>query len=168
LFDARRHLRFPNTPSSLSILLVDECSAMKADISTRDRKRPLADGLVPVRGAADATPRLSASPTTGAAIKHILVCVDGTDTDESVLDHALQVALRFSSHIDVLHVQFDVYAVTDEKRNEGLFDRLMAEPVERATIEASVSARRHFREWSARCRLPLRDSGISVRDASVG
>ena len=123
---------------------------------------------MPVRGAADATPRLSASPTTGVAIKHILACVNGTDADESVLDHALQVALRFSSHIDVLHVQFDVYAVTDEKRYEGLFDRLMAEPVERATIEASVSARRHFREWSARCRLPLRDSGISVRDASVG
>ena len=36
------------------------------------------------------------------AIKQILVCVDGTDRDRSVLDQALQIALRFDSHIDIL------------------------------------------------------------------
>jgi hypothetical protein len=117
---------------------------------------------------ADVAPRFSASSTNSVAIKHILACIDGTEKDESVLDYALQVALRFSSHIDVLHVQFDIYGVTDQKRHEGLFDRLLAEPVERATIAAAVRARRHFSEWSARCRLPLRDCGIAVRDASAG
>jgi len=135
---------------------------MKAFVSTRDRKRP--DGFVPVRDANEAAPQRSASSTSTAAIKHILACIDGTQKDRYVLDQALQVALRFSSHIDVLHVQFDVHGVTDAKRHEGLFDQLLAEPVKRATIEAAVRARRHFTEWSATCELPPRDCGTGMRD----
>ena len=141
---------------------------MKAFTSTRDRNPPLPDGFTPVRDADDAAPQLSASSTNVAAIRRILACVDGSEKDRCVLDYALQVALRFSSHIDVLHVQFDVHGVTAATKHEGLFDHLLAEPVERATIEAAVRARHHFREWSTRCKLPLRDCGIAARGSSMG
>jgi nucleotide-binding universal stress UspA family protein len=143
---------------------------MKLDLSTKNRDNHRAShGVVAVREVTDAASnyKIPASSTECIAIKHILACVDGTDKDESVLDQALQVARRFSSHIDVLHVQFDVHGVTDEKRHEGLFDRLLADPVERATIDAAVRARSHFRDWSARCTLPLRDCGIALREPSM-
>src|SRR5208337_3884542 len=60
------------------------------------------------------SPVNDASPSLRSGIKHILVCVDGTDRDRSVLDQALQIALRFDSHIDVLHVRFDVHGTTSE------------------------------------------------------
>jgi hypothetical protein len=63
------------------------------------------------------------------AIKQILVCVDGTDRDRSVLDQALQIALRFDSHIDVLHVRFDVHGTTSD-RHERQIDRLLDKLVE--------------------------------------
>ena len=54
------------------------------------------------RGPANGVSELDAPPSRWAAIKQILACVDGTDKDQSVLNHALQVALHFGSHIDVV------------------------------------------------------------------
>ena len=41
--------------------------------------------------------------------------VDGTDKDQSVLNHALQVAQHFGSHIDVLHVRFDFHGASTDR-----------------------------------------------------
>jgi nucleotide-binding universal stress UspA family protein len=99
------------------------------------------------------------------AIKHILVCVDGTDRDRSVLDQALQIALRFDSHIDVLHVRFDVHGTASD-RHERQIDRLLDKPVEHIVAETAARARRHFEEWHAQCKLPLRDRGTAVQGPS--
>ena len=110
-------------------------------------------------------PSDQASPLPHSGIKHILVCVDGTDNDRTVLDQALQVALRFGSHIDVLHVRFDVYGATVD-RQERRIDRLLDKPVEHIVAEAAARAHRHFEEWHAQCGLPLRESGTAVRGPS--
>src|SRR6516165_10705233 len=71
-------------------------------------------------------PADQASRLPHSGIQHILVCVDGTDNDQAVLDQVLQVALRFGSHIDVLHVRFDVHGATvesQERRIDCLFDK---------------------------------------------
>src|SRR5262249_53920126 len=57
-----------------------------------------------------------------ADIKQVLAWVDGTDNDWTVLDHALQLALRFGSHIDVLHVRFDVSAAKGSGRRLDSLD----------------------------------------------
>ena len=101
-----------------------------------------------------------------ASIRHILACIDGTDKDESVLDHALQIALRFDSHIDVLHVRFDAHGTTADKKGQHQVDRLLGGPVEQAAAEAAARAHRHFDQWHDKCRLPLFDSGTAIRGAS--
>jgi Universal stress protein family len=111
------------------------------------------------------SPENDALPSRHFAVKHILVCVDGTDKDRSVLDQALQIALRFGSHIDVLHVRFDVHGTTSD-RHERQVDRLLDKPVEHIVAETAARARRHFEEWHAQCKLPLRDRGTAVHGPS--
>ncbi len=106
-----------------------------------------------------------ASPSLRSGIKQILVCVDGTDKDRSILDQALQVALRFGSHIDVLHVRFDVHGTT-ANRHERQIDRLLDKPVEHIVAETAARARRHFEEWHAQCQLPLRECRTAVHGPS--
>ena len=112
------------------------------------------------------SPKNDASLSRRTGIKHILACVDGTDKDRAVLDRALQIALRFGSHVDVLHVRFDVHGITASKAHEDLVDRLLAQPVENTVAETAAHARRHFEEWHAQCKLPLRDSGSAVQGPS--
>jgi nucleotide-binding universal stress UspA family protein len=101
------------------------------------------------------------------SMKHILACVDGTQSDRCLLDYASQIALRFGAHIDVLHVRFDSRGATTDKRRAGIADRLLAEPVEKHVSEAAAHARRHFEEWHALCRLPVLDSGIAAPRPSI-
>lgn len=69
-------------------------------------------------------------------IKQILASVDGTDKDRAVLDYALQVALHFASHIDVLHVRFDVHGGASMGTGyERRIDRLLGISVERAATD---------------------------------
>jgi nucleotide-binding universal stress UspA family protein len=117
------------------------------------------------RGIVEPSPENDASPSPHSGIRHILVCVDGTDKDRSVLVQALQIALRFGSHIDVLHVRFDVHGTTSD-RHERQIDRLLDKPVEHIVAEAAARARRHFEEWHAQCKLPLRDRGTAVHGPS--
>jgi len=119
------------------------------------------------RGPANGVSELDAPPSRWAAIKQILACVDGTDKDQSVLNHALQVALHFGSHIDVLHVHFDVHGASTDKRYKPLVDRFLDIPVERAATEAAARAHRHFENWQAQCKLPLGDTGIAMRGSST-
>jgi len=119
------------------------------------------------RGPADGVSELDAPPSRWAAIKQILACVDGTDKDQSVLNHALQVALHFGSHIDVLHVHFDVHGASTDTRYKPLVDRFLDIPVERAATEAAARAHRHFENWQAQCKLPLGDTGIAMRGSST-
>ena len=67
------------------------------------------------RGPANEVAELDATPSRWTAIKQILACVDGTDKDGSVLNHALQVAQHFGSHIDVLHVRFDFHGASTDR-----------------------------------------------------
>ena len=119
------------------------------------------------RGPANGVSELDAPPSRWAAIKQILACVDDTDKDQSVLNHALQVALHFGSHIDVLHVHFDVHGASTDKRYKPLVDRFLDIPVERAATEAAARAHRHFENWQAQCKLPLGDTGIAMRGSST-
>ena len=80
------------------------------------------------------------SPACKLGIKHLLLCVDGTDMDRTVLDQALPIALRFGSHIDVLHVRFDVHG-TSVERQERQIDRLLDKPVEQLVAESAARAR---------------------------
>jgi hypothetical protein len=100
-------------------------------------------------------------------VKQILASLDGTDKDRAVLDYALQVALHFASHIDVLHVRFNVHGASMGTGYERRMDRLLGIPVERAAAEAATRAHRHFDEWQARCNLPLRDIGSAIREPST-
>jgi hypothetical protein len=120
----------------------------------------------PLRRGPEGT-ELDAPPSRWAAIKQILACVDGTDKDQSVLNHALQVALHFGSHIDVLHVHFDVHGASTDKRHKPLVDRFLDIPIERAVTEAAVRAHRHFDNWQTRCKLPLSDTGLAMRGPST-
>lgn len=113
------------------------------------------------RHAVDASVDVDATRPRYTGIKRILACVDGTDNDPAVLDHALVAALRFVSHIDVLHVRFDVRGVSTGGGDERHGDRLLDIPVERAVTEAAARARRHFEEWQARCGLPVREAGVA-------
>jgi nucleotide-binding universal stress UspA family protein len=119
------------------------------------------------RGPANEVTELDATPSRWTAIKQILACVDGTDKDQSVLNHALQVALHFGSHIDVLHVHFDVHGASTDKRYKPLVDRFLDIPVERAVTEAAVRAHRHFENWQTQCKLPLSDTGMGMRGPST-
>src|SRR6266545_4408600 len=127
---------------------------------------PRSDSSVQARSAADASVGLNAAPSRHIGIKQILACVDGTDTDRAVLNHALQVALRFGSHIDVLHVRFDVRASAGTAYGRQV-DRLLGISVERVVAEAATHARRHFEEWHAQCKLPFRDTGTAIQEASI-
>ena len=106
------------------------------------------------------------SPARKLGITHLLVCVDGTDTDRAVLDQAMPIALRFGSHIDVLHVRFDVHGASVE-RQERPIDRLLDKPVEQLVAESAARARGHFEAWYAQCKLPLRDGGTAVLGPST-
>jgi hypothetical protein len=119
------------------------------------------------RGPANGVFEFDAPPSRWAAIKQILACVDGTDKDQSVLNHALQVALHFGSHIDVLQVHFDVRGASTDKRYTPLVDRFLDIPVERAATEAAARAHRHFENWQTQCRLPLGDAGMVMRGPST-
>lgn len=118
------------------------------------------------RPAADSAAELNALPSRRADIRRILACVDGTEKDRAVMDHALQVALYFAGHIDVLHVRFDARSAS-AGRYERTADRLLAIPVERDAAEAAKRAHRHFEEWQARCKLPLRDVATAIREPST-
>ena len=117
-------------------------------------------------------PRRDASPDTGATraretgIKHILACVDGTENDRTVLDHALQVALRLVSHIDVLHVRFDAQGASLGPEHARRADPLLGAAAESVAAEAAAHARRHFEEWQRQSGLQLRDSGTAVSGPS--
>src|SRR3974390_235325 len=76
------------------------------------------------RRTVEPSPENDASPLPHLGIKHILACVDGTGNDRAVLEQALQVALRLGSHVDVLHVRFDVRGTTVD-RQERQIDRLL-------------------------------------------
>ena len=78
----------------------------------------------------------------------MLACVDGSDRDSAILDLALGPASRFGSHIDVLHVRFDVHGMTTG-RHERQIDRLLDEPVAQLAAEAAARAQRHFKAWHA-------------------
>jgi nucleotide-binding universal stress UspA family protein len=106
------------------------------------------------------------SPARKLGIKHLLVCVDGTDMDRAVLGQALPITLRFGSHIDVLHVRFDVHG-TSMERQERQIDRLLDKPVEQLVAESAARARGHFEAWHAQCKLPLRDRGTAVLGPST-
>jgi nucleotide-binding universal stress UspA family protein len=108
-----------------------------------------------------------AAPSQYSGVKQIIACVDGTEADRTVLDHALAVALRFGSHIDVLHVRFDVHGVSVGAGRERYGDRLLDVPVEHAVADAAARARRHFEAWQARCKLPARDTGVAMRGPSA-
>jgi nucleotide-binding universal stress UspA family protein len=115
----------------------------------------------------EASAENAAMPSRNTGIKHILACVDGTDKDRTVLDHVLQIALRLVSHIDVVHVRFDVHGVTTDKKHERQVDHLLGKPVEQAVAEAAARAHQHFEQWHAQCKLPLRERGTAVRGASA-
>lgn len=141
---------------------------MKAALSTKDSNRRLrSHRSADQRKRSDALSRIHPSSLNRAVIKHILACVDGTDMDSAVLHYARQAAVHFCSHIDVLHVHFDVHGVTLENRTGDLFDRLLADPVEGASIEASNRARHHFKSWRAETGIPLNDIGPVVQGSSA-
>jgi nucleotide-binding universal stress UspA family protein len=116
----------------------------------------------------EAPPRLTTdpAPSRSTGIRQVLAWVDGTDNDWTVLDHALQVAQRFGSHIDVLHVRFDVRGESSGAQAERSFDRLLAVPVERSAAEGAARARSHFEEWQTQCGLPCRDTASTASAAS--
>lgn len=116
---------------------------------------------------ADLSVRLGTTPCQGTGIKQILAYIDGTERDWTVLDHALAVALRLVSHIDVVHVRFDVRGVSVGKGYRHYTDRLLDVPVEHAVTEAATRARRHFEEWKAQCNLPLRETGLAIHEPST-
>ena len=123
------------------------------------------------RSHTSACPDLSAesnvTPARYTGIKHILAYIDGTENDSAVLDHALQLAQRFVSHIDVLHVRFDVHGVSAGTRYERYVDHLLDIPVERVIAEAARHAHRHFEEWQFQHNLPLRESGLAIPTPST-
>lgn len=119
------------------------------------------------RSAANSSVEIEGTPSRHASIKQILACIDGTEADRAVLDHALAVALRFASHIDVLHVRFDVHGVSADTGYERYSDRFLEIPLERAVAEAAVHARRHFEEWQAQCKLPVRETAAAIRHPST-
>jgi universal stress protein family protein len=102
-------------------------------------------------------------------IKHVLACVDGAESDRTVLDYALQVAQNFVSHVDVLHVRFDVEALTVLGARDRRGDRLLGihADLEHAVANAAERAHRHFTEWRERNALALRDSGPAAVAASA-
>ena len=111
--------------------------------------------------------KLETPSATWRGFKHILACLYGTERDRITLDYALQVALRFGGHIDVLHVHFDAHGISRDDGHENLLDRLMAEPVETAAAAAALRARRQFELWHAECKLPLRECGTAVHGPSA-
>jgi len=111
---------------------------------------------------ADSSAEFDVTPARYTAIKHILAYVDGTENDRAVLDHALEVARRFISHIDVLHVRFDA-----GRGYEPYLDRLLDLPVERAIAEAATRACRHFEDWQVQRKLPLREGGPAISGPST-
>jgi nucleotide-binding universal stress UspA family protein len=122
-------------------------------------------------GVVSAQPRQDVASEAGTAvpiggIKRILACIDGTESDHTVLDHAQHLALRFAAHVDVLHVHFDAGAASGG-RNERHIDRLLGGAVERAAIDSANRARRHFEDWQMACGLPLRDIGTNTMEPSV-
>ncbi len=127
---------------------------------------PRRDSAFHARSATDRSVELAATPSRHIGIKRILACIDGTDKDRTVLDYALQVALRFISHIDVLHVRFDVHGSVGTAY-ERQVDHLLGTSVERVVAEAATHARRHFDEWQARCKLPLRDTATAIQEPST-
>ena len=78
------------------------------------------------------------------AIKHVLVCVDGSSGDSAALGYSLQIARQLSVHIDVLHVRLDL---SKPPKRGGWYsreiDRLfgIAEVIERRANEAAAQAK---------------------------
>jgi nucleotide-binding universal stress UspA family protein len=110
---------------------------------------------------------LGATPSQRGGIKQVLAYVDGTESDRAVLDQALTVALRFESHIDVLHVRLDVRGASMGKGYQRYADHLLDVPIEHAVTEAAAHAHRHFEEWQTQCKLPLRETGMAIHDPST-
>jgi len=50
---------------------------------------------------------------------------------------------------------------------ERQVDHLLGTSVERVVAEAATHARRHFDEWQARCKLPLRDTATAIQEPST-
>jgi nucleotide-binding universal stress UspA family protein len=110
---------------------------------------------------------VNAAPARQIGIKHVLACVDGTENDRSVLDHALQVAQRLDSHIDVLHVRFDADGATTDPERKRHADRFFSTPLMAIAADTAHRARAHFDAWHERSKLPLRDSATAVRGPSA-
>src|SRR5262249_28510482 len=72
-----------------------------------------------------------------------------------------------SSHIDVLHVRFDVYGEALDKEPERRVDDFLGAPVERAAAEVAGRAHSHFEEWQAQCQVLGRDAPPALREPST-
>jgi nucleotide-binding universal stress UspA family protein len=112
----------------------------------------------------EALPIQPGSSMSRMGIKHILACVDGSENDAAVLDYALQVALRFSGHIDVLNIRFDIHDLPVVNAYERYVDQFLrvSELLDHAVAASATRARRHFERWLAQCKLPRRDTGIGA------
>jgi nucleotide-binding universal stress UspA family protein len=117
--------------------------------------------------AAGAAAELKATASSYPSLKQILAWVDGSDRDRAVLDQALQVALRYASHIDVLHVRLDARGAAAGNDAVLQLDSLLGIPVERAAAEAATRARMHFEEWHGQNGLPLRDIAAASHEPST-
>ncbi len=79
-------------------------------------------------------------------LKHILVPVDGTPSDERALSAAFGLAQLFTGHVEVLHAQFDPrqnIRLIGEGFSAEMLDDVLVE-AERAAREAADRARRTF------------------------
>jgi nucleotide-binding universal stress UspA family protein len=138
----------PSRQHGAALTKEDRIMASKAD-NTASPHAPLSDPHAPSR--------FDRAPSGSAGIKQVLTWVDGSENDWAALDYALQIAQRFGSHIDVLHVRLDVRAESSGAAAERRFDHLLGIPVERAAAESAARARSHFEEWQTQCRVPCRD-----------
>jgi nucleotide-binding universal stress UspA family protein len=121
----------------------------------------------PAQPTVETSVAVDAASARQAGIKHLLACVDGTDNDRFVLEHAQQVAQRFDSHIDVLHVRFDADSATADPGRKRHADRFLSTPLMAMAADTALRARAHFDTWQERSELPLRNSAIAARGPSA-
>lgn len=104
------------------------------------------------------------------AIKHVLVCVDGSTGDSAALGYSLQIARQLPIHIDVLHVRLDLSK--PPKRGDWYtreIDRLfgIAEVLERRANEVAAQAKQDFEDWRLENHVPLVDQPSAVHNISA-
>jgi nucleotide-binding universal stress UspA family protein len=104
------------------------------------------------------------------AIKHVLVCVEGSSGDSAALGYSLQTARQLPVHIDVLHVRLDP---SKPPKREGWYtrqvDRLfgIVEVLERSANEAAARAKQGFEHWRLENHVPLVDQPSAVHNISA-